>query len=67
MAKTKTIKMMKGPTVDSGSSNGNWGTGTAGNQVPGQSASMGSSSGKFAKGGTNPMFPVGHASPAKPV
>lgn len=67
MAGSKTIKTMKGPSVDAGSSNGNWGSGHAGNQVPGQSTSMGTSSGKFAQGGNNPMFPVGHASPAKPA
>lgn len=67
-AKSKTVKLGKMPHIDSGKSNvsGSWGVGHAGNQVPGQSASMGTNTNKFAAGGKNSMFPRGSASPQIP-
>ena len=67
MASSKVLSSGKGTNVGAGPAKVPFGSGTAGNQVAGQSASMGSSSGKFPKGGTGPMFPKGSASPAKPA
>lgn len=64
--KSKVIKTSKLPGPDTGSKSDNWGTQHAGQQVPGQSASMGNSSGKFAAGGHNPMFPKGSSKPQQP-
>lgn len=65
--KSKVIKTSKMPSIDKGiSSVGSWGTQHAGKQVPGQSASGGNSSGKFAEGGKNPMFPKGSSKPQMP-
>jgi hypothetical protein len=65
--KNKSLKTSKMEILDEGDKKtSNWGTQHAGKQEPGQSASGGNSSGRFAEGGKNSMYPRGHSIGAKP-